>query len=99
MQLWESSELAHHEVAFICSVRQELLAIGMSFSLTKCLEFGGSLHCLPGLDETPGSAVLAALWPMGQDNGQPAEVLVRAELGAPSGKLHLPGIAARTGSG
>merc|ERR1711971_770358 len=64
MQLWDSSELAHHEVAFICGVREELLAIGMSVSLTKCLQFGGSLHCLPGLDETPGIAVLAAFWPM-----------------------------------
>jgi len=90
LQLWESSELAHHEVAFICTVREELLSIGVSFSFAKCLEFGGCLQCLPGLDESPGSAVLAGLWPMGRDDGEPVEVLWWRLRQAPRSKVLHP---------
>merc|ERR1712129_257994 len=74
--------------------------LGIGESLAKWLQFGGSLYCIPGLDETPGSAVLAASWPLVHGNSQPGEVLVRAELGSPasSGKPNLPGMALRTGS-
>jgi len=99
LQLWESHELAHHEVAFVCHVRENLVHLGATFSLAKCLEFGGSMHCIPGLDETPGSAVLAALSPIGHGDEEPAEVLVRAELAAPTGHIRLPGVTARSGGG
>jgi len=87
-ELWAEPELAHSEVAVVCTVRGTLLGAGAPFSVWKCMELGGVFRCFPGIDENPRGAVFASTYP--QRQGAMLEVLVRAELGGP-GRTEDPG--------
>lgn len=88
VELWDSPNFGHTEVAFACNVRGDLLGAGAPFSVWRCLELGGAFRCLPGLDENPRGTIMVSLYP--QRQGTPSEVLLRVELGGPSGPGGLP---------
>merc|ERR1711924_262325 len=80
-------EFVQTEVTFICLVRRAFSDAGGHYFFSKCLELGGLLHPLSGLDESPSSVVLSCAFP--QRGGAPEEVPVRTELGDPRGEeLH-----------
>lgn len=83
MELWSSPQFAQAEVTFVCAVRRTFLEAGGLFLYLRCLELGGILRPLSGLDESARSVVLVSLYP--QRGKTSAEVLVRAELGDPHG--------------
>lgn len=93
VELWNSPEFLQGEVAFVCLVRRAFLDAGGHFFYAKCLELGGVLQPLPGLDESPSSIVLATSFPL---FGMPPEVLVRTELGPPRGEAAACRIAIRS---
>jgi len=84
IELWESAQFAHTEVAVVCNISPALLqGMGASYSMSRYLELGGALCCLPCLDECTRSIALASSYP--QHFGISKEVLVRVELGGPGG--------------
>lgn len=82
LEFWASPEFARAEVAFVCPARRPFLESGGLFLLDKCLELGGALHPMQGVDSHPQGAVLVGAFGP-QQRGAETTVLVRAELGDP----------------
>merc|ERR1712014_560941 len=83
-EVWDSPEFVQHEVAFVCTVRSTFLDAGGFFFYSKCLELGGLLCPLQGVDSSPQGVALAAAH-SATPRSASKELLVRAELGSPHG--------------
>lgn len=91
-QLWTSPEFCAAEVACVFAVAPIFVEAGGFFYFSKGLELGGALQIIHGADESPDSLALAGCMEPASlvlssvaSSSAASEVLVRAELGSPSG--------------
>merc|ERR1712137_590992 len=94
VELWNSPEFAHAEVAYTCSLRSSLQKTLSAFGCTRNLEFGGVFHHVLGTSESVQIITLASSYP--RCNCGPVEVLVCVEVGGPTrGETSLCRVAVR----
>lgn len=95
LQVWGAPEIQSAEVACVCPVRRVFLDSGGLFLLGKCLELGGGLRPLHGVDEMSHGFVLVSSYSqMSRSNA--IDVLVRVELGGPRGENNSCRVAVRS---
>merc|ERR1712060_471515 len=94
LSLWNSLDQSNVEVAFVCAVRRVFVESGGLFLLGKCLELGGCLRPLHGVDESSQGFVLVSSYSQGST--APTNILVRVELGGPRGENNLCRVSVRS---
>lgn len=95
LNLWSSLDQMNVEVAFVCAVRRVFLESGGLFLLGKCLELGGCLKPLLGVDDSSQGFVLVSSYPQGGTSNS-MNVIVRVELGGPRGENHICRVSVRS---